>query len=228
MKTTSGPQLLPAGNSTSITIGIDFNDTLQPAKFDIWWVYLQQYTLTVGGNKKLDGIAVVYRVFLYMKQAIISHIAFPVLLVVKAFWMGSADLVSSLPVYIATMHKNGTVEWCQQPRHFVQCMIVLFDSWLIVVLPVHLWHGLLLTTHWWSAWSVLHCKVCVLLTICRAIWQTIGNVLHEYNSITQVGERGKVHECVGTEKIPAYTIVVAINTSLLSILHCHRYSTINI
>lgn len=71
------------------------------------------------GNKKLDGIAVVYRVFLCMKQAIISHIAFPVLLVVKAFWMGSADLVSSLPVYIATMRKNGTVEWCQQPRHFV-------------------------------------------------------------------------------------------------------------
>lgn len=62
-----------------------------------------------------------------------------------------------------------------------------------------------------------------------AIWQTIGNVLHEYNNITQVGERGRVHECVGTEKIPAYTIVVAaINTSLLSILHCHRYSTINI
>jgi len=36
MKTTSGPQLLPAGNSASVTIGIDFNDTLQPAKFDIW------------------------------------------------------------------------------------------------------------------------------------------------------------------------------------------------
>ena len=31
------PQI-PPGNSLSMTVGINFNDSLQVAKFDIWWV----------------------------------------------------------------------------------------------------------------------------------------------------------------------------------------------
>ena len=36
MRNTAGPQQITPGNSASITIGIDFNDTLQPAKFEVW------------------------------------------------------------------------------------------------------------------------------------------------------------------------------------------------
>lgn len=38
LRETGGVSGLPAGSSSSFTIGIDFNDTQQPAKFDIWWV----------------------------------------------------------------------------------------------------------------------------------------------------------------------------------------------
>lgn len=38
MRDTNGINQLGAGNSATLTVGINFNDTLQPAKFDIWYV----------------------------------------------------------------------------------------------------------------------------------------------------------------------------------------------
>ena len=36
LRETGGVSGLPPGSTSSFTIGIDFNDTQQPAKFDIW------------------------------------------------------------------------------------------------------------------------------------------------------------------------------------------------
>ena len=38
MRDTNGINQLTPGSSSTLTVGINFNDTLQPAKFDIWYV----------------------------------------------------------------------------------------------------------------------------------------------------------------------------------------------
>ena len=37
MRDTNGINQLATGSSSTLTVGINFNDTLQPAKFDIWY-----------------------------------------------------------------------------------------------------------------------------------------------------------------------------------------------
>ena len=38
MRDTNGINQLAPGSSSNLTVGVNFNDTLQPAKFDIWCV----------------------------------------------------------------------------------------------------------------------------------------------------------------------------------------------
>ena len=38
MRDTNGINQLAPGSTSNLTVGINFNDTLQPAKFDIWCV----------------------------------------------------------------------------------------------------------------------------------------------------------------------------------------------
>lgn len=46
MRDTSGINQLAPGSSSTLTVGINFNDTLQPAKFDIWWDWVGVYLET--------------------------------------------------------------------------------------------------------------------------------------------------------------------------------------
>ena len=41
MRDTNGINQLAPGSSATLTVGVNFNDTLQPAKFDIWWVHVE-------------------------------------------------------------------------------------------------------------------------------------------------------------------------------------------